>query len=367
MRKKSVLTRFVILVMLLGAAGVMGWRIFNRPKPAAAVSISAIREQNGMPVTVRRIVSAPWEYWLPLYGTVRTSGLSEVYASQAEYVTSLGAEVGDAVKKGQVLATLDSQKASERVQAARARFDEISMKYERTQELQKAGGSSRQDVENVFSQYKEASASLQQLQTELTRHKVVSPIDGVVMQRSAEIGLLASTGRPLYVIGDPKLFEIAIDLSPRYIQSVRNGEPAKFLSSVGEWEPATVKRVDPMADALTGLYSVVLDVQSSNLHLGASVEAQIRIEHDESVIVAPYESIREAEGVAKAYVRSGDIAVERIVKKGRTNEFGLTHVLSGVAEGEEIVLKGADRMYDGARIWVQEETDSQLAPSAKES
>jgi RND family efflux transporter MFP subunit len=336
----------------------MGWRIFNRPKPSEAVSIAAIRERNGMPVTSWNVAASPWEYWLPLYGTVRTSGLSEVYASQAEYVTSLSAEVGDTVKKGQVLAALDSRKAAEKVQAAQARYSELSLKYERTQELQKAGGSSKQEVESVFSQYREAGASLQQLQTELTRHKVVSPIDGVVMRRDAEIGLLASAGKPLYVIGDPTQFEIVIDLSPRYIQMVKNGEQARYLTPSGTWEPASVKRVDPMANAVTGLYSVVLDVNQGNksaqLHVGASVEAEIRIEHDDSVVVVPYESVRETEGVAKVYVCSGDVAVERVVRKGRTNEQGQTHVLSGLETGESIVLKGADRMYDGARIWVQE-------------
>jgi RND family efflux transporter MFP subunit len=363
MRKKSNAAKIVILILLIGAAGLMSWRIFNRPKPSEAVSISAIRERNGMPVTKWNVAESPWEYWLPLYGTVRTSVLSEVYASQAEYVTSLSAEVGDTVKKGRVLATLDSRKAAEKVQAAQARYDELSLRYERTKELQKAGGSSKQEVESVFSQYKEAGASLQQLQTELTRHKVVAPIDGVVMRRDAEIGLLANAGKPLYVIGDPAQFEIAIDLSPRYIQMIRNGEQSRYLTPSGTWEPAAVKRVDPMANAVTGLYNVVLDVRvpggarrngSEQLHVGASVEAQIRIEHDASVVVVPYESVREIEGVAKVYVCSGDIAVERVIRKGRTNEQGQTHILSGLETGESIVFKGADRMYDGAKIWVQE-------------
>ena len=358
MRKKSNVTRIIIVILLIGTSGLMGWRIFNRPTPSEAVSIAAIRERSGMPVTSWNVAESPWEYWLPLYGTVRTSGLSEVYASQAEYVTSLSAEVGDTVKKGQVLAALDSRKAAEKVQAARARYSELSLKYERTQELQKAGGSSKQEVESVFSQYREAGASLQQLQTELTRHKVVSPIDGVVMRRDAEIGLLANAGKPLYVIGDPTQFEIVIDLSPRYIQMVRNGEQARYLTPSGTWESAAVKRVDPMANAVTGLYTVVLDVKQKNagaqLHVGASVEAEIRIEHDDRVVVVPYESVRETEGVAKVYVCSGDVAIERVVRKGRTDEQGRTRVLSGLETGESIVLKGADRMYDGARIWVQE-------------
>ena len=88
--------------------------------------------------------------------------------------------------------------------------------------------------------------------------------------------------------------------------------------------------------------------------MGASVEAQIRIEHDDSVVVVPYESVREFEGVAKVYVCSGDVAVERVVQKGRTNDEGQTHILAGLTKGESVVLKGADRMYDGARIWIQD-------------
>ena len=361
MKRRSNAAKIVIVTLLAVAFGLMGWRMFNRPTPSEAVSISTIRERNGMPVTSWSVVQSPWEYWLPLYGTVRTSGLSEVYASQAEYVTSLSAEVGDTVVKGQVLATLDSRRAAEKVQAARARYNELSLKYSRTQELQKAGGSSKQEVESVFSQYKEAGASLQQLQTELTRHKVVSPIDGVVMQRDAEIGLLASAGKPLFVIGDPKRFEITIDLSPRYISMVKNGEEARYLTPSGEWKAASVKRVDPMANAITGLYNVVLDVENENqnvgsaqLHVGASVETQIRIEHSDSVVVVPYESVREVEGVAKVYVCSGDVAVERIVQKGRTNDQGQTRIVTGLASGENVVLKGADRMYDGAKIWIQD-------------
>jgi RND family efflux transporter MFP subunit len=354
MKKKSNVARIAVIVLLVGATCLMGWRIFNRPKPSEAVSISAIREQNGMPVTTWNVALSSWEYWLPLYGTVRTSGLSEVYASQAEYVTSMTAEVGDTVKKGQVLVTLDSQKAVEKVQAARARYNELSMKYERTQELEKAGGSSKQEVESVFSQYRDAGASLQQLQTELTRHKVTSPINGVVMQRNAEIGLLASVGKPLFVIGDPKLFEIVIDLSPRYISMVNPGEQARFLSGDGTWEEASVKRVDPMANAVTGLYQVVLDVKSTRLHIGASVEAQIRIENNGSVVVVPYESVREVGDVSKVYVCSGDVVSERNVEKGRTNERGQTRIFNGLSAGETIVFKGADRMYDGAKIWPQE-------------
>ena len=357
MKKRSNVAKIVIIAMVVVAISLMAARIFNRPKPSEAVSISAIRERNGMPVTSWNVIKSPWEYWLPLYGTVRTSGLSEVYASQAEYVTSLGAEVGDTVKKGQVLATLDSRQTLEKVQAAQARYNELALRYERTQELQKAGGSSKQEVESVYSQYKEAGASLQQLQTELTRHKVTSPIDGVVMQRDAEIGLLASAGKPLYVIGDPKQFEIAIDLSPRYIHMVKNDEKARFLGYDGQWQDASVKRVDPMANAVTGLYNVVLAVDgggSAQLRVGASVEVRIRIESEPSVVVVPYESVRESEGRARVYVSSGDVAAERIVIKGRTNEEGLTHILSGLSGGESIILKGSDRMYDGARIWVQE-------------
>lgn len=364
MKKRWNAAKIIIVLILAGGIGLIGWRIFNRPRPSEAVSISAIRARNGMPVTEWRVANDEWNYWLPLYGTVRTSGLSEVFASEAEYVTSIPVEVGDVVKKGDVLATLDSKKAMERVQAAEARFSELAMKYERMQELQKAGGTSKQDVENAFTQYRDAGASLQSLRTELSRHKVVSPIDGVIMQRNAEIGLLAGSGRSLFVIGDPRQFEVEIDLSPRYIHMVRSGEPAAYMDQNGKWQNARVKRVDPMANSVTGLYSVVLGVETNGgenarLSVGASVEARIRIEHEQSAVAIPYEAVREIAGQSRVYVCSGDVAVERFVERGRTNDRGLTRINEGLREGESIVLKGADRMYDGARIWIQHEQGSQ--------
>ncbi|MCL2031328.1 MAG: hypothetical protein FWG93_07250, partial [Oscillospiraceae bacterium] len=139
----------------------------------------------------------------------------------------------------------------------------------------------------------------------------------------------------------------------RHVSMVHAGEMARFLNG-GAWEEALVKRVDPMADALTGLYTVVLDVQSTQLHIGASVEAQIRIEYADNAVTIPYESVRDVGDITKVYVSSGGVAVEREVVKGRTDDRGRTRILSGLEPGEVVVLKGADRMYDGARIWPQE-------------
>ena len=353
MKKRSSITKIIVILLLIGASCLVGWRIFNRPRPSEAVSIAAIRARYGIPVTTWNVASTPWEFWLPLYGTVRTSGLSEIFSSQGEYVTSIAVEVGDTVTRGQLLATLDSRRAAESVRAARVRHNELTLRHERMQELERAGGTSRQEVESAYTQLRNSGASLQHLQTELARHSVVSPIDGVVMQRNAELGLLAGSGRPLFVIGDPQLFEIVIELSPRHITMVNAGAKARFFSG-GVWEEATVMRVDPMANALTGLYTVVLDVQSTRLHIGASVEAQIRIEHADSVVVVPHESVRETGGVAMVYVSSEGVAVERVVTRGRTDEQGRTRILSGLESGESVVLMGVDRMYDGARIWPQE-------------
>jgi multidrug efflux pump subunit AcrA (membrane-fusion protein) len=76
------------------------------------------------------------------------------------------------------------------------------------------------------------------------------------------------------------------------------------------------------------------------------------------VVVVPYESVRDSEDTAKVYVCSGDVALERVVEKGRANDDGKTRILKGLSAGETIVLKGADRMYDGAKIWLQDDQNA---------
>jgi len=349
---------FFISLILFGC-GYTAWKILNRPEPIRSVSVAAIRAQNGIPVSLHEITPSAWEYWLPLYGTVNAPRLSQISANQQEYLIDIQVEVGDIVKQGQTLALLDNKTSLEKVEAARARNRELEARYNRLESLQKAGGSSASESEAAFTLLKDSQANLRLLTTELSRLKVLSPIDGVVIKRDAETGQLNNPSRPLFEVADMSHIEITLDVAPNVASVIRPGMPARVRTDEG-WANASVRRINPVANPSTGLYNCVLmvnDPTQYSFKLGSTVESLILIESETNVVSVPYEVIREVNERTVVYVASGDIAVERPITRGRTTDLKV-RILDGLSAGEKLVQRGVDRAYDGAKIWVQQEETS---------
>jgi RND family efflux transporter MFP subunit len=350
---------FFIILILFGC-GFIAWKILNRPEPIRSVSVAAIRARNGIPVTLHEINTSAWEYWLPLYGTVEAPRLSQISANQQEYLIDIQVEVGDTVKQGQVLALLDNKTSLERVEAARARNKELEARYSRIESLKKAGGSSAQELETAFTLLRDSQANLKQLTTELSRLKVLSPISGVIIKREAEIGQLNTPSKPLFEVADMSLIEITLDVAPSVSSLIKPGMNAK-VKTEGGWVNASVRRINPVANSATGLYNCVLTVNDPAQYafkLGSTVESSVLIENEVNVISVPYEIIREVSGRTVVYVASSDTAVERQIKRGRRTDMK-ARILDGVSAGEKLVRKGVDRAYDGAKIWIQQDSASE--------
>ena len=359
MKIKPTYLFFIILIVF--GCGFTAWKIINRPQPIRSVSVAAIRARNGIPVSVYEINSSAWEYWLPLYGTVNAPRLSQISANQQEYLIDIQAEVGDTVKQGQVLALLDNKTSLERVEAARARNKELEARHNRLETLQKAGGTSAQELETAFTLLRDSQANLKQLTTELSRMKILSPISGIIVKRDAETGQLNNPTKPLFEVADMSLIEITLDVAPNVSSLIKPGMPAKVKTGEG-WANASVKRINPVADSATGLYNCILTVNDPSIYsfkLGSTVESSILIENETSVISVPYEVVREVNGITVVYIASDDAAVQRQVKRGRITDMKV-RILDGLSVGEKLVQKGVDRAYNGAKIWVQAQDEASM-------
>ncbi|MCL2768383.1 MAG: efflux RND transporter periplasmic adaptor subunit [Synergistaceae bacterium] len=347
-------TYLLFITLILFGCGFTVWKIINRPQPIRSVSVAAIRAQNGIPVSLYEINDSAWEYWLPLYGAVNAPRLSQVSANHQEYLIDIQVEVGDTVKQGQVLALLDNKTSLEKVEAARARNRELEARHNRLESLQRAGGSSAQELETAFTLLRDSQANLKQLTTDLSRMKILSPISGIIIKRDAETGQLSSPSKPLFEVADMSHIEITLDVAPNVSSLIKPGMPAKVKTEEG-WANASVRRINPVANSATGLYNCVLTVNDPAMYsfkLGSMVESLVLIEKETSALSVPYETIREVSGRPVVYVASGDAAIERPIKRGRITDMKV-RILDGLSAGEKLVQKGVDRAYDGAKIWIQ--------------
>jgi membrane fusion protein (multidrug efflux system) len=342
-----------LLLILLVALGT--WRIFFRPASQPPVSVAEIRSREGVPVTVHDVAPSRWEHWITFFGKTKAVSEVQVAAERQEYVSSVVVDVGDSVKTGQPLATLDTRVARQRLAAQKASVTEKQGRYRRLLALQAAGGASAQEVEAALSDAESALAALTDAQMSLSRMTITAPLGGVVTGRFVETGDLVSPGRILFTISDLDAIEAVLDVSPKDIFKMVKGMPARVQTPNG-WVKAAIKRIEPTADPLTGLFSVVLSVPAgSGLSPGQALEAQVQDEDIADAIVIPYEALKQIGGERTVvYVVAEGVAEERDVITGGSYG-GAVRVLSGVEPGERVVVKGSDRMFPNARVWVQED------------
>ena len=348
--------RWIWLLVLVGLVAFASWRIFFRPAPEPPASVAEIRSREGTPVTVFRSELLPWEHWATFYGKAVSATEVSIAAERQEYVSSVSVDVGESVSKGQVLATLDSRIARERLGAQEAVAIEMESKYNRLKALQAAGGASAQEVESAFSAAQNARAGLNDLQTSFSRLTITSPISGVVTTRNVEKGNLVSPGQILFRVADLASIDIVLDVAPGDVGRITSEMPSRFRTPTG-WVYSKIKRIEPVADPATGLFSIVLSAPSgSGISAGQTIEAQIRDERVTAALMVPYEAIRQLGGDrVVVYVLSEEgTAIEKDVSVGNTFN-GKARILSGLDQGDRVIVKGADRLFPNARVWVQEE------------
>jgi len=347
--------RWVWGIVLLGLVLFVAWRIMARPEKETPVSVADIRAREGVPVTVTEVCQGSWEHWITLYGRVVAAGEVTVAADRQEYIREVKADVGDSVTAGQTLLVLDRRTTIENMEAQKAREAEARNKYQRLRSLQQAGGASSQEVEGAYASAQEASARLQELRTSLGRLTVTSPVDGVVSSREAEVGDLVSPGQMLFRVANLNALEVELDVSPSDAVEIAVGLPARVMTPNG-WVEARIKRVNPSADPVTGLFTVVLSLPPmSGLSPGQTVRGMIQDEALADAISIPYEALQQLGNDEYAvFVLSGDVAIENSVIPGETFN-GSVRVLSGLETCDTVIVKGSDRLFPGAKVWVQEE------------
>lgn len=178
-------------------------------------------------------------------------------------LSTLEVKEGDVVKKTQVLATMDH-------------FEQAKKDYERTVELFKIGGTNAQSVEYA--------------QLALEDQQITSPINGVVLVKSAEIGETLSAGAAVVVVGNPQDQWIKVFLQERLIGQIKIGQQASvvvdgltkiyaghvsFIAIRGEFTPRNLQSKE---DRMTQVFAVkvTLDHPDDNVHPGVSAEVEFK-------------------------------------------------------------------------------------------
>ena len=346
--------------------------------PAPAGSGSAGRGGKGgkglqFPVEVAKVEVHPVEYIVNAPGTIEAFEQVQVTARVAGVIDRVGFAEGGTVKKGQVLASIDSERYQLVVSAARVtvtRADAALAGAE--QDLARRQGASAQHpglipgeeiatyqtkVNLAKADAQGAREAVKQAELNLRDSYARAPIGGVIQTRTVQTGQYVQVGTVLGTLlqRDPLLlrFLVAGEDAPR----LKPGMAVSFrLRESQRTYPAKITLVSGNADPKSRLVPVTAEIDDTEhqywLRPGAFAEVSVVVGNARLAPVIPQLAIRPNERGFLAFIVEGNVAHERILKLGMHTLEGTVEITDGLKGGEMLVVRGAEPLTEGAGVHV---------------
>jgi HlyD family secretion protein len=337
-------------------------------------------------------------------GTVEADDRASVKARLGGSIAECLVREGDVVKKGDILARLDNpgvtfalQRGQTQLTAAnqqagaqspqitalasqassiRAEMEYAKADLDRTRKLAASGSSTSIDLDKATTHLAQLDAqlranqaqqdalridldsnaaqiaqSVKALASQVSDTEVRSPLDGVVLRRHVEPGEVVAQNQALFEVGDTSRLVLRVAIDEADVGKVTTDPPSVAVASLVAFRDRAfhghVTRIFPDADRATKSFVayVVLDDPPKGLRSGMTAEVNIIALEKDGVLLAPMESV---DGHAVWVVQDGR-ARRREVTLG-IHDLLSSEVVSGLSEGELVVVDGQASLVDGARV-----------------
>lgn len=331
------------LVLFLAACG--GQEVAEQPaETALRVSIAKVGQAAAEPV-VEAAGTAALRREIPL-GFTTPGRLARISVQE-----------GDRVRRGQVLAVLDTTNVGAQLEAADAERDRAQADVARLRKLYQQGWITKARLEGAEANARSAEANLSARRFSLDTARIVAPSDGIVLTRGAEPGQIVDAGMPMVILGDAASgFVLRVLLADRDAVRVRAGIPAevRFEALPGTVLSGRVLEVGGRSDRGTGAFtaeiSLPADPRLRSGLVGRATIAAPALAGSSRLLIPPTAIFAARADEGFVYVVDAKRRVKpRRVQLGPLSPGG-AEVVSGLAVGETIVISALDRLRDGALV-----------------
>ncbi|MDY3547176.1 efflux RND transporter periplasmic adaptor subunit [Riemerella anatipestifer] len=292
------------------------------------------------------------------------------------YITSLTVEVGDFVKAGQGLVSINNTdiqakggQVNAQIAQAKANFEIAQKDYQRFQNLYKNQSASQKELDDMKGRYDMAKAGLdaaQMMKSEVNSQykytNITAPISGVVTAKYANQGDMASPGMPILTIESSGDLQAQVLVSEQDITLVKSGMPVKVLMKSTDQEIAgTVADVSLSATNTGGQYLVKINLPQSSSYLpGMFVNVQFPFKRNgklnqdlpESVSIPKSALVEQGQLTGVYTVSANNTAMLRWIKVGKVMG-DQVEVLSGLSSQEPYIISSQGKLYNGAKVSVK--------------
>lgn len=333
---------FGALLLALAIAGCSKHEPVAQRAPLPPASVRVAKVETGRSIAREEVV-----------GTVRARERATVEPKVSGRIARLNATLGQAVAAGDVLCELDVREIKARLDQALAQSEQAAKDLERYANLLKQEAVTRAEYDAMEARSRMAAAAVAEAETMLGYAKVTAPFSGVITRKLADVGELASPGRPLVELENPNDLRVEVDLPESLLRQIRMG--AK-LQIVQEESPSavegTVSEIGPAADPMSRTYRVKIDLpKESGFRPGQFVRVVVPAGESPRLLV-PSGAVIEKGQLEFVFVVTNNVAQLRLVRTAKRTG-GSAEIVSGVSAGETVVTDGADTLIDGQSVQIK--------------
>ena len=277
--------------------------------------------------------------------TVEVNVVNNIVPSMSLRINDILVEVGDHVRKGQVLAQMDKTNLLQ----SQTQLENIQLAFE----LYKVGGASKQSLDAQKTQLDVAKTAYENLK-ENTR--LVSPINGIVTARNYDSGDMIG-GEPVVTIEQMSPVKLLVNVSESFYTRVRKGMDVNVKVEVygDEIFHGKVSLIYPTVDPQTRTFPVEIKLPNKDLKVRPGMFARVTMNFGtQNHVVAPDLSIIKQAGSGDRYIyvyKDGKVSYNKVLLGRRMDD--KYEIISGVSDGDQVVVAGQSRLTNGAEVSVE--------------
>ena len=360
----------VIVVIAIVVAGVV-----PRLRAKAALRV----ETNSLAVPEVQVIqpkrgSTAQEIILP--GNIQAFIDAPIYARTNGYLRSWTSDIGARVKKGQLLAEIETPEVDQQLLQARADLNTAQanenlsqITFNRFEGLKNTDSVSTQDVDNAAGDYAAKKAIVDSARSNVNRledlqsfEKIYAPFDGVITARNTDVGQLIDSGssggvaKELFHIAAIRTLRVYINVPQQYSVAAKPGIVAdlSLAQFPGRTFQGKLVRTANAIDLATRTLLVEVDVDNATGELlpGAFAEVHLKLPTEIPSYILPVNAlIFRAQGLQIATVDNGNRAKLVTIVLGR--DFGATvEVVSGLSDADKVIVSPPDSLVDGEQVQI---------------
>ena len=327
--------------------------------PAITVKVNKVAVNNNNP-------------FLSVSGKIQATKSADVSTRMMGFIDKVHVNVGDNVKKGQLLVSInnaDLQAKKAQVNAgitqAETAFINAEKNYNRFKNLMANNSISQKEMDDMTANYQMAKAGLEsakqmknEINAQFTYSNITAPFSGIITNKNIETGDMANPGMPLISLETPSNFEVIAMIPETEISEIEKGTEVNVLvKAIDKTIKGKVSEVSTSAKNTGGQYLVKIDLEKTEVAIlsGMFSTVQFPVERKtaSSMVLIPAEAIIKNGQLAGVFtVSQSNTALLRWLRLGRI--YGnQVEVLSGLNANESYIVSAEGKLFNGAKITIQ--------------